>query len=137
MEFTKRFFTALLSTLILDFLWLGFIAKDFYDKHIGFLLRKTDGALDPIWPSAFMVYIAITLGIVVFVVPKAEGSKKSAFLLGALFGAILYGVYDFTNHATLANWPFRMVVVDVIWGACLCGAVSVITTHFQPGHKLK
>lgn len=133
MEFIKRFTTAIIATLILDFLWLGFIAKDFYDDNIGFLLRKLDGALAPIWPSAFMVYIAIALGITVFVVPKAKGSRKAAFVFGALFGAILYGVYDFTNHATLANWPFRMVVVDVIWGACLCGAVSAITTHFQPG----
>lgn len=129
MEFIKHFSKAIIATLILDFLWLGLIANNFYDNQIGMLLRKSDGALAPIWPSAFMVYIAIALGITAFVLPKADGNRKSAFAWGALFGAILYGVYDFTNHATLTHWPFTMVVIDLIWGALLCGTVSAICTQ--------
>lgn len=131
MGFIKSFITALVSTLVIDYIWLALLTEHFYQVHLGFLLRQSDGALDPIWQSAVMVYLAIALAIVVFVVPKANGKLKAAFGWGALFGALLYGVYDFTNHATIVNWPFQVVVVDVLWGAFLCGTVSLITTFFH------
>lgn len=131
MDFLKRFTVTLLSMAVLDFIWLALLANKFYQENIGFLLRLSEGRLAPIWSGAVVVYLAIALGIVFFVVPKARGRWKSAFGWGAIFGAILYGVYDFTNYATLANWPFIVVVVDVLWGMCLCATVSAITAYFD------
>jgi uncharacterized membrane protein len=49
-----------------------------------------------------------------------------ALVLGALFGFFAYVTYDFTNLATLKDWPVIVVVVDVIWGAVLSGSSAVI-----------
>jgi uncharacterized membrane protein len=44
---------------------------------------------------------------------------------GALFGLVVYGVYDFTNYSTLRQWPFVLTLVDVLWGAVASAAASV------------
>lgn len=129
MELIKPFITAFICTIVLDIIWLGFIAKNLYDKQIGFLLRKTNNNLTPVWSSAVVVYIAIALGITLFVLPKARDGLQDAFVWGAIFGAIMYMIYDFTNHATLANWPYQMVFMDVLWGTFLCGTVSLVTAY--------
>ena len=129
MEFIKVFAVAIICTLTLDFIWLGFIAKNLYENNIGFLMRKSGNQLAPIWSSAFIVYVAIALGITVFVMPKVRDSLIDAFLWGVLFGAVMYSIYDFTNHATLANWPLKIVIIDVIWGMLLCGITSVVAAY--------
>ncbi len=129
MEFIKTFATALVCSFVLDMIWLGAIAKNLYDENIGFLLRKTNGNLAPFWPSAVVVYLAIVLGIIAFVIPKANGSILAAFCWGAAFGAVTYGIYDFTNHAIIANWPMKITIIDVIWGMVLCGTTSMVTVY--------
>lgn len=48
--------------------------------------------------------------------------------LGLLFGMVTYGTYDLTNQVTLKNWPWIVTVIDIAWGSCLVGAVSLIST---------
>ena len=44
-----------------------------------------------------------------------------ALLAGALLGAMAYGTYEFTNFATLKDWHWRMVALDLAWGTALTG----------------
>jgi uncharacterized membrane protein len=59
------------------------------------------------------------IGIVAFAAAPAlkSGSIGTAAAHGLLFGAIAYGTYDRTNHATLCNWNLQIVVVDIMYGA--------------------
>ena len=43
---------------------------------------------------------------------------------GAVLGLIAYGTYDFTNYATLKQWPLTMVIVDLIWGTFITGVAA-------------
>ena len=117
----KLYAATLLSFLLVDLLWLGFVAPSFYRKHIGFLLAD-----QPNWAAAAIFYLMFVAGIVVFVVsPALEAtSLRNAVIYGALFGLITYATYDLTNQATVKNWPWIVSVVDMIWGAVLCTAVS-------------
>jgi uncharacterized membrane protein len=121
----KSFLIALLALLILDGLWLGVLMKDFYRRHLAHLARMADGGLDPIWPVAALVYPTIALGLAVFVLSRARDPIE-ALLLGAVFGAITFAVYDLTNHATLRDWSATMTMVDICWGAASCGVTSWI-----------
>lgn len=78
-----------------------------------------------------MVYLFIAIGILYFVLPKANGNYLTALIAGAIFGAVTYGIYDFTNHAILANWPLKMTIIDFIWGITLCSLSSMIVTFVQ------
>jgi uncharacterized membrane protein len=111
------------AVAVIDLLWLGVLMKPFYDSQIGELARRNGPSLAPRLPSAILVYILIPLGIVLFVRP-AMGSNASlvkACLWGAVFGFVLYGVYDHTNRSILDKWPLPVTLVDHLWGCILCG----------------
>lgn len=122
--FTKLYLTALAIFLAIDAIWLGFIAKNFYQKEIGVLMKSNIN-----WASAFLVYALFVLGLVVFILLPGFQLKtlSEMFLLGALFGLVAYGVYDLTNLATLKNWTIMMTVVDMAWGAMVGMLVTVLT----------
>jgi uncharacterized membrane protein len=122
--FIKLFFVALASLFALDMVWLVLVAKNFYQKHIGFLMRP-----DINWIAAIIFYLLFIAGLVIFVISPAveKHSWIHALLFGALFGLISYATYDLTNLATLKDWPVIVTIVDLIWGMVLSASVSVIT----------
>jgi len=122
--FLKLYFIALPVFLIIDMIWLGLVAKGFYAKQIGFLMKTNIN-----WTAAIIFYLIFIVGLVIFVINPAidKNSWGQALLLGALFGLITYATYDLTNLATLKNWPILVTIVDLFWGTILGAAVSVIT----------
>ena len=105
-------------------LWVGLIAKNFYNKQIGFLMKK-----DINWPAAMIFYFLIIAGLVVFVISPSLEKRiwLDALLMGALFGLVAYATYDLTNLATIKDWPLLITVVDLIWGVVLSASVSLIS----------
>lgn len=121
-----QFGISMVTFIVLDAVWLGFVMADFYRRHLGHLARMSDGRMDPIWPVAALVYPTLAAGLTVLVVSRAR-SPMEALALGAFFGLVTYGVYDLTNHSTLRGWPAILTVTDMTWGAVLCGATAWIT----------
>lgn len=119
----KSFILTLSSFILIDLVWLGLVARNFYNQHLQAFARTTR------WPVLPLIYLVLTAGIVLFVLPKAGESPKLALLYGTIFGLITYGVYDLVNFATLKDWSLTMVVVDVLWGMLLCGVVALIVTY--------
>ena len=117
---------ALTGFVILDGLWLGLVMKGFYRDQLGPIARMRDGSIAPVWPAAALVYVLLAAGIALFVAPRA-GDLRMALGLGAAFGLIAYGVYDLTNHATLARWPTAVTVADMLWGTASCAIVAAST----------
>ncbi len=131
MQFIKLFLPTIIYAFLLDMIWLGFIAKKLYDTSIGGMLRKTGDNLTPNWLAAVLVYIAIACGIIFFVLPKANSNIAQALLWGAAFGAVTYGIYDFTNFSILEGWPLKITLIDFIWGMVLCSLTSVFAMWIQ------
>lgn len=120
----KQFLVTFATFLTIDGLWLTVIAKDFYAKHLGFLMTKTPN----LW-AALLFYVIYVITLIVFVISPAlqKGSLWSAILMGALFGFCAYATYDLTNLATIKNWPLLITVIDLIWGAFLSASVAGIS----------
>jgi uncharacterized membrane protein len=127
----RGFAVALAAFLILDGLWLGLLMNSFYRVHLAALARTVDGALDPIWPAAALVYVLLAAGVAVLIAPRAQ-SPLHAAALGALFGLVVYGVYDLTNLATLRDWPVIVTVVDIAWGTVACAAAAWLVAAVAP-----
>jgi len=120
--YLKLYLATLIAFFAIDMLWLGVVARTFYQRHLGFLM-----APHPNWLAAIVFYLLFIVGIVVFVVApglKAD-SLKTTLLLAALFGLITYATYDLTNLATIKNWPVLVTIVDMIWGTILSVIVSL------------
>jgi len=105
----------------IDMLWLGVVAKGFYQRQLGGLLAERVN-----WGAAFVFYLVYLGGILLFAVLPAleKGSLGRAALLGFLFGFIAYATYDLTNLATLRGFPVVVAIVDLAWGGVLTTAVA-------------
>ena len=118
-----------LAYMVLDGLWLGVVMKTFYRDQLAPIVRLANGGIAPNWPAALVVYVLLGAGIALFVIPRAS-TVWSAAGYGALFGLVVYGVYDFTNYSTLRQWPFVLTLTDVAWGivasAAAASAVRVV-----------
>lgn len=122
--FIKLYLIALPIFFLFDLVWLGLVAKNFYAKQIGFLLRP-----DVNWLAAIIFYLLFLVGLVIFVILPAmeKNSLLTAIFLGALFGLVTYATYDLTNLALTKNWPLLVTIVDLLWGTFISALVSGAT----------
>lgn len=111
--------------MALDGVWLGLLMKSFYRDQLGPIVRLGNGGIAPNWLAAFVVYVLLGTGTAVFVIPRAPTVSLAA-AYGALFGLVVYGVYDFTNYSTLRQWPFVLTLADVAWGTAATAACAAI-----------
>ena len=133
MPFVKMiylYFLTFLVFIVVDLVWLGFIAKKLYRKYLGsFMSDKIN------WLAAIIFYLLFIVGILIFVVLPAHEkvSLARAALYGALFGLFTYATYDLTNLATLKDWPLPIVFIDIVWGmalACIVATSSFLFTRW-------
>ncbi len=120
MQYVLPFATGLVSFAVLDGIWLGFIMRSTYARHFSVI----NGA--PIafnWVAAALTYVLMVSILLLFAVSKSS-SLSSTLLYGALLGLAMYGVYDFTNMATLKAWTWQITIVDIAWGMIACGLTA-------------
>lgn len=106
---------------IIDMVWLGFVASNFYRDRIGHLMEIN-------WPAAIVFYLVFLVGLTFFAIyPNVAKGWQMVLLYGGLFGFFTYATYDLTNLATLKDWPLDLVIVDLVWGTVLGASVAVAT----------
>ncbi|MFT4278272.1 MAG: DUF2177 family protein [Rhodopseudomonas sp.] len=110
----KRYGVLYLATFIvmipLDFLFLGTIAKSFFQSQVGEMLGEV--RLLP----AVIFYLLYVVGIIVFVNGSAQATWQSSLVYGALFGLFCYATFELTSLALLKHWTWPVVAVDISWG---------------------
>jgi uncharacterized membrane protein len=109
---------------VIDLIWLGVVAKGFYQKNLKYILSPNVN-----WTAAIIFYLIYIAGILIFAVlpAVAKDSLRHAAVWGALFGFFTYATYDLTNLALLKDWPIIIVIVDILWGVVLCSAVATLS----------
>ena len=109
---------------VVDFIWLGTVAKQLYADRLGGLLADR-----PNVRAAVLFYAIFVAGLVYFVVHPAvtDGSWVRALAAGAVFGFVTYATWDLTNLAVLADFPASIVPIDLAWGTFLAGSVSLVS----------
>lgn len=130
-QYLKIFLCILFTFIILDFIWFVLIAKSLYQTQIGSLMRVSNGHFSPNWYAALLVYVLFALGILIFVLSKAQKSPWEACYYGAIFGLVIYGIYDLTNLALLANWPTVITIIDIIWGIIVCSIIALSAFYYR------
>lgn len=100
----------------IDLLWLGVIAKGFYNEQLGSLLADSVR-----WIPALVFYLFYVGAILYLAVLPAlqTNSFVRAAVNAAVLGAAAYGAYELTNLATLKHWPLQVAMVDLVWGTVL------------------
>ncbi len=121
-EYVIAYLATVVPFLIIDIVWLKYVAGPFFAKHIRHLMAPKVNV-----GAAMAFYLLYVVGIVFFsVMPAlADGSWQTAAINGAMLGLIAYGTFDMTNYASLRDYPFVLVAVDVPWGTVLTAASGV------------
>lgn len=109
---------------LLDLVWLGTIAEETYERHLGDLLAPS-----PDVGAALVFYAIFVAGLLYFVIHPAvvSASWRRAVGAGAFFGFVTYATWDLTNLAVLRDFPAALVPIDLAWGTFLAATVSVTT----------
>ena len=120
-----KILTAYLSTalvmLVIDLVWLGFIAKPMYQAGIGHLMTDKPNLI-----AALFFYALFPIGLMVFAIlpESASTSWQRTAWLAAMFGFFAYATYDLSNLATLKNYPLQLALVDMLWGSLLSAVAA-------------
>ena len=110
-QFFAAYGVALVVMSVLDGVWLGWLAREFYKQELGGLM--TDSVR---WVPAALYYLLFPAAIVFLALNPSPGGIGEAVLRSAVLGAAAFGVYDLTNLATLRGYSLTMTVVDIAWG---------------------
>ena len=122
--------------LALDAVWLTMTTGPIYRPAIGHLM-----AADVSWVPAALFYVGYFAGLVFFAVDPALTARRpvGALARGAALGLLAYGAYDFTNQATLRDWPWHLTWIDLCWGAVNSGlsafAAAAATSRLSSRHS--
>ena len=121
LKYLGIYFSFLIPLIVIDMIWLLFIAKKMYQSEMGDLM-----ASQPNLVAGIAFYVLYAIGICIFVLVPAL-SKQSWFdavLYGALFGFFCYMTYDLTNLAVIRNFPTQLAFIDMAWGTFVTATVS-------------
>jgi len=119
-----QYLVAAAAFCLIDFIWLGTVAKQLYADRMGHLLADK-----PNLAAAVVFYAIFVAGLVYFVIQPAVAAESwtKALIAGAFFGFVTYATFDLTNLAVLKDYPFSIVPIDMAWGTFLAASVSVAT----------
>jgi uncharacterized membrane protein len=126
MKFLIAYLATAVVFLVIDYIWLGYVMKDYFQTQLAHLMADEVN-----FGIAALFYIFYAAGVVYLCVMPAlsDGDWSKALINGAIIGFLSYGAYDVTNAATLRDWPMMMSVIDVAWGTALT-ALSATAGYF-------
>ena len=113
MKYILTFVSSILTFLGLDAVWIKFVAQPELTKIASGYL-----APQPNLAAAIIFYLIYIIGVL-FVSLKFSNNPKAAAVNGLMLGVLAYSTYELTNMATLANWSWKMVILDTTWGGIL------------------
>jgi uncharacterized membrane protein len=109
---------AVMVMLLLDAMWLGWVARPMYLRGLGHLMAQT-----PLWWAAALFYVVYGLGLLRFAIAGSASLREAAWS-GAAFGCVAYATYDLSNLATLKDWPASLAFIDIAWGSVASAAAA-------------
>lgn len=124
----KIYLTALVTFLVFELIWIGLLARSFYNDQIGFLLSE-----NPNWLAAVLFYLLFIAGLLYFSILPALNDKaeKKGVVQAAFYGLMTYGTYSLSNLSLIENWPVSITVLDMIWGTIVSIMVCFVTVKLS------
>lgn len=125
---------------VVDALWMCSGMGEFYSQQLANLVQlDPSGDMMPHFPSLFTVYALLAMGYSLYVYPAARKEKTvhGQFKHGIVYGLLISGVFNFSNHAYFHGaWPGALVAVDVCWGIAAAGLVTISVLYIAKRFKI-
>lgn len=131
-DFAKIFFPSFFLFVFLDLLWFKlFSVKYIYKAQFDLIngVSKNKKGVFRIW-AAILVWIFMGLVATLFLLDvKTRLNNVEVLGYGMLIGFLIYGIYNFTNYATITKYKTKTVLADTLWGTLLFGTVCSIVNQ--------
>lgn len=122
----KNFLVALTVLMFLDYLWSGVVMHSYYAELLRPISQSEENQLIHNWPAILISYGLLAVGLAALVLDKPALKLPHYGLRGALFGLVVYGVYNLNSYATLRDWPTILIFIDVAWGMVVCATACLV-----------
>lgn len=111
--------------VIFDMLWFVVSMPTVYKPLFNDIQKKF---IFRVW-SGIVVWILIGLFIAIDQCWTIKTTPFDRRILGFIYGFIIYGVYNFTNYATIYKYNLKVVFTDTLWGSLNIGMTTLIVHH--------
>lgn len=119
----------LLTTLVLDKIWFSVYFGEKFMRSASRVQSLPNSQVRILY--AVLSYLILSFGFWYFTTPLVVEAKRvnnlgKAILNSALFGFVMYGVFDMTNMAVFSKYELDVALLDMLWGAFLGGIVGIV-----------
>jgi len=128
-DFKKFIITLIASFLLfisLDLLWFKLVSYKYVYQSQFKSINKEEFPLR-IW-SGLIVWFLMAITVSTYL-SNVDTTHLNIFLYGMLIGFLIYGIYNFTNYATIKKYTIKTTLIDTLWGTILFGIVSLICSY--------
>lgn len=128
-DFKKFIITLIVSFLLficLDLLWFKLVSYKYVYQSQFKSINKEEFPLR-IW-SGLIVWFLMAITVSTYL-SNVDTTHLNIFLYGMLIGFLIYGIYNFTNYATIKKYTIKTTLIDTLWGTILFGIVSLICSY--------
>jgi len=102
--------------LFVDLIWVSIMYKVFYKEQLEKIQKQS---LTFKYVPAILAYITLLIIMFYICIPLSKYYKQyHPSLVFGLVGFCVYGVYNFTNGAIFADYDYRFITIDTLWGLC-------------------
>ena len=117
-----EFITLLILFILFDLIWFSISVPNIYTP----VFTKIQG-VPPSYriTGGLFAWVLLALGLYLFVLPLSH-SLTDALVYGAIFGLVVYGVYNGSNYATFKDWNTNIFFSDLIYGTAVTSIISLI-----------
>jgi uncharacterized membrane protein len=114
--------------IIVDLIYFSFTMKTIYDPVFLSIQKEQMNITQSKQRVSILIWIFLVIGIYVFVLPQVT-SNLDALKYGALYGLIVYGIYNITNYLLLNNYTSNIVLIDILWGVTICSVFTLFSYY--------
>lgn len=123
----ERSLFAIAMLLVIDLAWIT-LNSGMYNELVRSVQGK-DMRVNRL--GAFIAYPLMLVGLVYVVLRNADRDESKnpvvlALRYGALFGLIVYGVFNATNIAMFTNYSKTTAIIDTLWGTFAYFLVTLV-----------
>jgi uncharacterized membrane protein len=115
--FWQIFLISSLLLMIFDVSWFQYSVDRFYKAMFESIQNKP-------WSVRPMSAIVVWLLMGLFITLQLKYCPAQPEWLFYVYGFIIYGVYNMTNHVVFKDYDLRVAFVDTLWGTVLMGTVA-------------
>ena len=130
MNIVKLFITCVLF-IFFDLIWFSFSLSRIYNPSVISIQNKP---INMRLSGGIFAWMLLAFGINYFVLTSQNHQQDdmlSLFTKGALFGLIVYGVYNGTMYAIFSDYDLNTFMYDLLWGIFVSGLVTTCVSYIH------